>query len=292
MKSDMATIVIPVYNEECGLRKAVGQINEFVKKSNNAYEVIFINDGSTDDSASILSSFDNSNFTILTHKANRGYGAALKTGIKHARHDIIVITDSDCTYPIKKIPELLEVYQTGGHDMVVGARTGKNVQMPLFRRPAKWCLKRLAEYLAGQKIPDLNSGLRVMRKESIENFINILPDGFSFTTTITLAMLINGNSVEYIDINYKYRRGNSKIRPIYDTINFLQLILRTVLYFNPLKIFIPLSLFLVATAFLVVVVSWVYFDSVMDVSVGVLLMTAIMVMAIGMLADLIDKRMR
>ena len=164
--------------------------------------------------------------------------------------------------------------------------------MPLIRKPAKWFLKHLAKYLAGQKIPDLNSGLRVMRKEVIEKFMNILPDGFSFTTTITLAMLTNNHSVKYVDINYKYRRGNSKIRPIYDTINFVQLILRTILYFNPLKIFVPLSLFLVAAAFLVFVLSWAFFGQIMDVSFGILLMTAVTVMAIGMLAELIDKRMR
>ncbi len=286
------SIVIPVFNEECGLRKAVGQINEFVKRSGNVYEIIFVNDGSTDDSASILTGLDNSDYTVLHHKVNRGYGAALKTGIKHAKHDIIVITDSDCTYPIEKIPMLLGVYENGNNDMVVGSRNGNNVQIPLIRKPAKWLLRCLAEYLAGRKIPDLNSGLRVMRKEVVERFMNILPNGFSFTTTITLAMLTNNYSVEYVNINYKYRRGNSKIRPIYDTVNFLQLIIRTTLYFNPLKVFIPLSLMLIVSAFLVFSLSWILWGRIMDVSSGVLLMAAVMVMSIGMLADLIDKRIR
>jgi len=287
-----ASIIIPVYNEQAGLQRAAGQINEFIKKHAGQYEVIFVDDGSTDKSLEILKSFGGNNFKIICHDFNKGYGAALKMGIKHANYDTIVITDSDCTYPINRIPDLMSAYKSGNFDMVVGARKGDNVQMPLLRKPAKWVLKCLAEYLAGRNIPDLNSGLRVMRKEVIENFLNILPDGFSFTTTITLAMLTSNYSVKYIDINYKYRRGNSKIRPIYDTLNFLQLIVRTTMYFNPLKVFIPLSIFFVFAAFAVTGISWVYFQRIMDTSAGVLLMTAVIVMSIGMLADLIDKRIK
>lgn len=280
------------YNEEPGLKKAVGQINQFIKNTNDGFEVIFVNDGSTDNSASVLSNFDNPSFTVINHKVNRGYGAALKTGIRYAKYDTIIITDSDCTYPIEKIPELLKVYEDGNLDMVAGSRNGNNVQIPLIRKPAKWCLKCLAEYLAGRKISDINSGLRVMRKKVVERFLSILPNGFSFTTTITLAMLTNAYSVEYIDINYKFRRGDSKIRPIYDTLNFVQLIIRTTLYFDPLKIFVPLSLMFVILALLAFILNWSLLGRIMDVSSGVLLMTAVIVMSIGMLADLIDKRMR
>ena len=286
------SIVVPVFNEERGLKKAAGQMNELLKRANSESEVIFVDDGSTDGSFGILESFNNHHFRIIRHEVNKGYGAALKTGIKNAKYEHIVITDADCTYPTEKIPELVEVYENGGYDMVVGARKGKNVRIPLIRKPAKWLLKHLAEYLVGQKIPDLNSGLRVMRKEAIEKFINILPNGFSFTITITVAMLTNNHSVKYVNVNYKYRRGNSKIRPIYDTINFIQLILRTTLYFNPLKIFVPLSLFLVILAFVVLFASWQILGKAFDVSFGVILMTAVIVLAIGMLADLIDKRMR
>lgn len=286
------SIIIPVFNEEDGLKKVVGQINELLKRSEEGFEVIFVNDGSTDNSLNIINGFDVRNFRIISHKTNNGYGAALKTGIKHARYDTIIITDADCTYPIEKIVTLLEVYRNGNHDMVVGSRNRKNVQMPLIRKPAKWCLKCLAEYLAARKIPDLNSGFRVMRKNVVEQFMNILPDGFSFTTTITLAMLTNNYSVEYVDINYKFRRGNSKIRPLHDTVNFLQLIIRTTLYFDPLKIFVPLSLFLVVVAFTILLLSWLFLERIMDVSFGVCLMAAVIVMSIGMLADLIDKRMR
>ncbi len=116
--------------------------------------------------------------------------------------------------------------------------------------------------------------------------------GFSFTTTITLAMLTNGYSVKYMPIDYLKRKGKSKIKPIQDTLNFIQLIIRTVLYFNPLRVFIPLSISLIVFAFMVLVLSWLFTGKVMDVSFGVILMTAVTVMTIGLLADLIDKRIQ
>jgi hypothetical protein len=173
----------------------------------------------------------------------------------------------------------------------VGARTGPDAKIPLCRRAAKWMLTQLANYITGIKIPDINSGMRVMQKKALEGFERLLPDGFSFTSTITIAMLLNNYSVKYVPVDYFERKGKSKIRPIQDTLGFLQLIIRTALYFNPLKIFIPLSFFLVILAFLVLAVSWAFLEKPMDVTFGVILMTAIIVLAIGMLADLIDKRL-
>jgi hypothetical protein len=176
--------------------------------------------------------------------------------------------------------------------MVVGARTGKNVKIPLIRKPAKWFINKLANYLSGMKIPDLNSGLRIMKKSDIERFFHFLPSGFSFTTTITLALLVNNYPVKYFPITYAKREGKSKIRPIKDTLNFIQLIIRTILYFNPLKVFVPLSISLVILALLLLAGSWFYLGKIMDVTFGVIVMTSVMVLAIGLLADLIDKRIQ
>jgi glycosyltransferase involved in cell wall biosynthesis len=169
---------------------------------------------------------------------NRGYGASLKTGIRRSRFDTIVITDADGTYPAHYIPEL--VAQLGEYDMVVGARTGENVAVPLVRRPAKWLLRVLAGYLAGRHIPDLNSGLRVMKKDLVRRFAHLLPAGFSFTTTITLAALCSSSLVRYSPIDYHARIGKSKIRPGH-AFDFTLLIIRTIVYFNPLKVFLPLG---------------------------------------------------
>ena len=289
MRNKGYSIIIPVYNEEGIIGNFLCELVQILDQTDDNYEIIVINDCSTDktrDEAIALQI----PITLLDHPYNKGYGAAIKTGIKKAKHETIVITDADSTYPNTSILGLVSVAKNEDLDMVVGARVGKNVKIPLIRKPAKWVITKLANYLSGTRIPDLNSGLRVMKKSIVNKFANILPDGFSFTTTITLAMLTNNHSVKYVPIDYFKRKGKSKIRPIRDTLNFLQLIVRTVLYFNPLKIFVPLSMLLVLFAFLVLILGWFLLGSVLDTTFGIIIMTAVMVLAIGMLADLVDKR--
>ena len=285
------SIIIPVFNEQEGLKKTIREMDALLEKSEFEVEIIFVNDASTDKSSEILQGLAGRSYKVLHHETNRGYGAALKTGIKNAFSEYVCITDADGTYPHSEIPHLAQA-MSSGYSMVVGARTGDTVKIPLLRRFPKWILNKLANYVSGFKIPDINSGLRIMKKKDIERFLNILPDGFSFTTTITLAMLTNNMQVHYIPVNYYHRKGKSKIRPIHDTLNFIQLIIRTVMYFNPLKVFVPLSLFLALFAFLVLIGSWILTGKAMDVTFGVILMTSVMVLVIGMLADLIDKRLK
>ena len=221
---------------------------------------------------------------VVSLPENRGYGAALKVGIRRARHETIVITDADGTYPAGAIPGLLE--GLGEYEMVVGARTGSRVAMPRARRPAKWFLTRLASYLAGRRIPDLNSGLRIMHRSLVRRFEHLLPDGFSFTTTITLAALCSGALVRYSPIDYKPRLGDSKIRPKH-ALDFLLLILRTIVYFNPLKVFLPLGGIFFAGGF----AKFVY-----DVFIGNFSETALLgflgasiLWAVGLLSDQIAR---
>jgi glycosyltransferase involved in cell wall biosynthesis len=282
------SIIVPAYNEGQAIGDVLKQLNQVMSKSNLFYEIIAVNDGSSDNTVEIVKSVNS--VTLLSHETNRGYGTSIKTGIRHAKYNLICITDADGTYPNNRILDLIKQLVDGKHEMVVGARIGRNVAIPLLRKPAKWCLNKLANFLTETKIPDLNSGLRVMHKSIVNKFINILPDGFSFTTTITLAMLTNGYSVKYVPINYFERKGKSKIRPIKDTLNFIQLIVRTILYFNPLRIFVPLSMFLVLFAFLVLILSWFLLGSILDTTFGIIIMTAVIILAIGMLADLVDKR--
>jgi hypothetical protein len=174
--------------------------------------------------------------------------------------------------------------------MAVGARTGAQVAIPRVRRPAKWAVGQLANFVCGQHIPDINSGLRIMRRDAVEPFWNLLPDGFSFTTTITLCMLTSNYLVEYVPVDYHARIGASKIKPFRDTLNFIKLILRIALYFAPLKIFLPLS-----GVLFVLAVAWGLFSQFVlgrlaDLSTMVLVVTSIQVAALGLLAEMINHR--
>jgi glycosyltransferase involved in cell wall biosynthesis len=283
------SIIIPIYNEKNNILKSIADISKAMDNG-FVYELILVDDGSTDGSSEVIDKITLPNVKKVSHLENKGYGAAIKSGIRNAQNNIIVIVDADGTYPYAYIPKLLN--NIDKYAMVVGARVGRKVKIPLIRRPAKWFITKLACYLTETRIPDLNSGMRVMKRDVVEKFMHLLPNGFSFTSTITLAMLTNDYLVEYVPIDYFKRQGKSKIRPVKDTLNFLQLIIRTVLYFNPLRVFLPLSMFFVFLAFLVLFGTWYFLGKAADVTFGVILTTAIEVLIVGMLADLIVKRVK
>ena len=283
-----ASVISPTYNEREGIPQVIESLQSLRKKHGNQWEIIIVDDGSTDGTPELIKNLHD--IVLVRHPFNRGYGAAIKTGIRHAKYNTLIISDADGTYPVHDIPRLLA--QLSKSDMVVGARGNNDSNIPLARRPAKWMLNKLANYLTGIKIPDLNSGLRAMKKDVVMKFIHLLPDGFSFTTTITLAMLTNDYAVEFIPIEYKMRSGRSKIRPIRDTLNFLQLIIRTVLYFDPLKIFLPMSAFFFIASIAVLILSYLFTPKIMDITTVILFISGVQILAIGMIADLIDKRNR
>lgn len=283
------TVVIPAYNEASGIGAVVNRLSTVLTAAGLPFEIIVVDDGSEDGTGDIARQAVG--VKVYRHPRNRGYGAALKTGIRRAQYDTIVMTDADGTYPCEAVPQLVALFHKGHHDMVVGSRTGARVAVPLLRRPGKWIIGHLAEYVAGMPIPDINSGLRVLRRDSVLQLLQLLPDGFSFTTTITLAMMANGFSVEYSAIDYYPRVGRSKIRPIQDMLNFVQLILRMALYFAPLKIFIPFSLFLFAVALIWGLVSKFVLGEFADVSTVIVVSLGLQVFTVGLLADLIDRRL-
>lgn len=279
------SVVIPVYNEEKGGAKGINRVKNALQNISGESEIIAVNDGSTDKTEEVLKDFGY--LKIINHNNNRGYGAAIKTGIKSAKYENILIIDADNTYPADKIPEILS--HTEDHDMVVGARTGKSVHHSILKRIAKWPIHLLANYLTDYKIPDLNSGLRVFKKDLALKYFRLLPNGFSLTSNITLAFLSDGYRVKYIPIDYYKRAGKSKVRPFADAINYLTLVLRMILFYNPLKIFIPLS----GIFFLASIASLAYdifvIDNVGDKSI-MLFIGFVQVAILGLLADLINKR--
>lgn len=179
-----------------------------------------------------------SDLVILRHSRNCGYGASLKTGIRKAKSNLIAIIDADGSYPADALPELIrEAERT---DMVVRARVGEGGGHSVIRSIPKAVFHSYMQWLVGVRVVDFNSGLRVFRKKIAERFFRLLPDGFSFTTTLTIAMLNNNFDVRFIPVEYSPRVGVSKIRPFHDTLSFLQLIVRTGLYFAPLRVFLPI----------------------------------------------------
>jgi len=281
------SVVVPAYNEEAGVLATVEALKQQLAPLAGSFEIIVVDDGSTDGTAQLLAGCDG--IRVVTHERNRGYGAALKTGIRRARHDLIVITDADGSYPNDRIPELVGLAASA--DMVVGARTSGNVEYPALRSVPKWFLKRFAEWLVRRDIPDINSGLRVFRRDAAAKFLAYLPDTFSFTTTITLAMLNSGHVVHFEPIDFHRRVGRSKIKPIRDTLRIAQLILRTGMYFAPLRVFLPVAL-LFGAGFLVSLAIDVFIRRDLTEATLVLLVASTQLAMFALLADMIDKRSR
>jgi glycosyltransferase involved in cell wall biosynthesis len=278
------SIVIPAFNEEHGVGPVVTELRNVLSQKGITAEILVVDDGSTDKTAEMAAA---AGARVLRHRSNRGYGAALKSGISGASHAFVIITDADGTYPCEYIPEMLARLETA--DMVVGARIGRNVKIPLIRRPAKWALNRLANYMTNAKIPDLNSGLRAFRREVAMQYFSILPDQFSWTTTITLAMHCDKYAVAYLPIDYRQRKGKSKIVP-WDAGSFAILILRTAMLFRPLRIFLPVVFLCLLYGVVKMSVDMTR-DPNISASALLAFVSALIILLIGMLGDAIATRL-
>ena len=279
------SVVIPAFNEEKAIGDVLDRTGKALRAADLPHEIIVVDDGSVDRTARIAAE---RSVQLLQHADNKGYGAALKTGIRAARFRHVAILDADGTYNEQDLPALAE--HMHDFDMVVGARTGKDARIPWVRRPAKWILRILASLIVDTPIPDFNSGFRIFDREVARIFFSILPARFSFTTTLTMAMLTNGYTVKYLPTSYHKRKGKSKIRPIHDTMGFLALIVRTALYFSPLRVFIPLSLVIIGLSLVKMILIDILLIQNLTESTLLLLLAGIQVAMLGLLADLIDKR--
>ena len=280
---DGVSVVIPAYNEVKAISPTLEQVQAVMTEAGMESEIVVVDDGSTDGTPDEVARHPA--VRLIRHPYNKGYGAALKTGIRQACHNVIVILDADGTYPCAMIPRLAA--EIGPYDMAVGARTGEEVHIPLIRRPAKWALNRLANYLSSQEIPDLNSGMRAFKRDVVMRFFRLLPAGFSFTTSVTLALLTNDYNVVYIPVDYYQRTGRSKIRPIRDTINFFSLVVRVVLSFRPLRVFVPVALVLLSLSMVKVVYDINAYDFHIATSTVVLVTLTFQVIMLGLIADLV-----
>jgi len=271
------SIVIPAFNEETCIGQTVCDIQKHFEGI--AYEIIVVDDGSTDNTAEVAR---NAGATVFSRVSNRGYGAALKTGIRQAQHPWVLLMDSDGQHNAADAKLLYEQMRQG-HDMVIGARDKKSFQYA-SRMPGKKFLQWVAAYLVGEKPDDVNSGLRVFRRNDALKYLSILPNGFSFTTTITLAMLKDGCDVAWVPIQVKARQGRASTVRIKDGLGTLMLILRIAMLFNPLKVYLPMSVLLFVLGFIYAIYDIVRAFNIPDGAM-LLMVAAIIVFFFGILAD-------
>lgn len=274
-------IIVPAYNETATVGPTVERTRAAMASTLWTNDIIVVDDGSTDRTAEEAARHG---ARVVRLPDNRGYGAALKAGIQASRSEYVLIVDADGTYPPEMMPALMAAMTDV--EMVVGARAHDDRSIPRRRRLAKAFLRILASYLTKRRIPDLNSGLRLMRRSTLMQFFHILPSGFSFTTTITLALLCNDYPVAYVPVECGPRVGASKLKAKEFT-NFVMLVLRTVVLFNPLRVFLPAGavLFTVGAMKLVYdLVNWNLSDTAV-----MSFLAALIVWAVGLLADMIAR---
>lgn len=273
------SVIIPAFNEAA----AVGRVVEGIRAvcAGIVEEIIVVDDGSSDNTAHVAS---DAGARVLRHQRNRGYGASLKTGIRQARTEFIVTVDADGQHRPSDIIRLWEHVQ--GHDMVVGQRTGQH-RCSLWRMPGKRLLGVMANYVTHFKIPDLNSGLRIIRRQVALRYLHLCPSGFSFSTTITITLLSQGYAVVYVPIQVERRIGKSTVS-VSTGLDTIVLIMRVAALFEPLRIFIPASLVIGAVGIL-----WGIPIALagLGVSVGSMLaiVTAILLFSLGLLCDQISR---
>jgi len=286
--NDLISVVIPVFNEKEAVEKVIKDVREVLKSGGYNYEIIAVDDGSTDGTGEILKELG---IKVVRHPLTKGSGASRKTGIRSAKGGVVVMIDADGSYETKDIPEMLKCFPE--YDQVIGARKKEMGTLPLLRGPVKWFIKTLAEYLAKTKIPDLNSGLRAVKTEVVKKFLWLIPDGFSCVSTMTLSFLCNGYSVKWIDTSYYSRLGKSKFHPLKDTYNYITTVIRIVMYFNPMRIFFPLGLIMFLAGVGRGIYNRYYSDAgTLQEGDIIIVVAALIFIVLGLLADLIVAQTR
>lgn len=275
------SICIPVFNERGALRKTVVEIMDVLEEVDWSYELIIVDDGSTDD---CLATVDDLDIRVVRHKRNFGGGVARMTALQASRGSIVVQTDADDTYPAESIPHCVDRIRSGV-DMVVGARSEETAT---DRRRLRWLVKqtinRFASLVAGTTIPDLNSGFRVYRRDKALEYGFLYPPTHSIMSTMTLSMLRSGDAVEFHPIAYRERIGESSFHPVRDTYTYIVTIFRVTMFFEPLRLFIPAALALLVASVGFGISSLIRAQEV-GVLAGVLFLTAFGTFALGLVSD-------
>ncbi len=278
------SIIIPALNEEEGIGSVIDAIKEVMLLLRLEYEILVIDDGSVDGTGLIAKQ---KGAKVIRHPYSSGYGASIQKGIELSIFDTIGIIDADGTYPVKSFIELFKYIED--YDMVVGARTGKHYRESFWKYPSRKIFQLLCEFVAGRRIPDPNSGMRIFKRNAVLKFKDNLCQGFSFSTTITLEMLINGNFIKFVPIEFYKRKGKSKIHIIRDTLRTTQILTQTILYVNPIKLFLILTIALIIAAFIFLIIFIFSKNSWAILLFGASLISTFNIMSLGFIAELLRK---
>ena len=283
----MLSVVIPAYNEGPAIEQTIAEIRGVLEKNSLNHEIIIVDDGSSDDTGKIA---EKCGAVVVRNPHNMGYGFSLKKGIEKASNDTIVITDADLTYPFEYVPQMLEEKKKG-FDLIVGNRTGKHTMGGPLKRLLRFVLKKIVEFVTERDIPDINSGLRVFDKHTVTEYFPRLCDTFSFSTSQTLAYMMNGKFVKYVDIPYNKRKGKSHVKMFKDTLKTLKYIIEACIYYNPLKIFTFLTVICIILSIIGFFVShFIGYKVGYFCGIGGLLVS-IIVFSMGMLATVLKQIM-
>ena len=286
------TVVLPCYNEQDHVLLEIARVTEAMDASEFTYELLVIDDASTDNTLEVLQKAQAGypHMRLEPFQRNGGTGTARRIGTQIARGEIVVWTDADMSYPNERIPELVRLLKENPRiDQVVGARTSEEGSHKLLRVPAKWMIRKIAERLINQKIPDLNSGMRAMRRQVALPYLRLLPPGFSCVTTITMAFLANQHDIYYMPIDYSKRAGKSKFKFVKDAYRYILQVLRMVMYFNPIKVLLPPALWLIGIGVVKAVYDMAAHSFKIAEDTILLFLSGLIIGSLALLADLIVR---
>lgn len=291
-RAPYVTVVLPCYNEGAHVLLEIERISAALDESELSYELLCIDDASTDDTLDVLRDALGSHphIRVLPFRRNGGSGTARRIGTQLARGEIVVWTDADMTYENERIPDLVRVLRDDAtYDQVVGARTSEEGTHKWARVPAKWFVRKVAEWLTKTPIPDLNSGLRAFRRAVALPYLRLLPPGFSCVTTITIAFLSNQHDIKYVETAYAKRAGVSKFHFFRDAYRYILQVLRMVMYFDPLKVLMPPALVMLLAGILKAAVDMVLHPFYFPANTVLLIVSGIMIISLALLADLVVR---
>lgn len=287
-KQEKISLIIPCFNERNSIERTIEEANFLLGKI--LYEIIVVDDGSFDGTGEVLKG--RTDIKVVRNPYNKGYGYSIKKGIYAATGDIVAITDADGTYPIESILLMVKKLEEG-YDMVIGKRENLKSFDPIIKKLARFFFKILAEFVAGEKIQDVNSGLRVFKRDVITKYLLNTSSGFSFSLSTTLIFILEGLSVYYYPIEYKQRVGKSKVKYLRDILRSAQILVETIALYNPIKLFMLFSFKISVLGLIVLLIS--LFSNLMTIAQGIITFAilqgiSLFTFSLGLLGSLLKKR--